>query len=159
MPVVSNTSPLQYLHQTDTLFVLPKLFDRIEVPKAVVDEIREGLSRGVSLPDTGDLPWVDVHEVSDRGTLSLVTRLGRGETEVLAVGLERADPPLLLDDRDARRHAQALGLRVTGTLGILILAKERGILGEIRGVLNRLDALRFRLSATTRETALRLAGE
>jgi predicted nucleic acid-binding protein len=50
-------------------------------------------------------------------------------------------------------------LEITGTLGILLLAKERGILASIQPVLDRLQALQFRLSAETRRTVLDLAGE
>ena len=66
---------------------------------------------------------------------------------------------LHLDDRVARRHAFAAGLRITGTLGILLLAKERGILESVRLALDRLEALRFRLSMETRRAVLDEAGE
>lgn len=79
--------------------------------------------------------------------------------EVLALGIERPDALLLLDDRSARRHAVALELKVTGTLGILLLAKEQGKLGAVRPVLDRLQALRFRLNPSTRQSVLALAGE
>ena len=69
------------------------------------------------------------------------------------------DALLLLDDRHARRYAAAVGLAVTGTLGILVLAKERRMLDSVEPVLNRLHALRFRLDVKTREAVLRLAGE
>jgi len=91
--------------------------------------------------------------------LPLVTHLGDGEKEVLALGLELPGALLLLDDRDARRHGRVLGLEVTGTLGLLLLAKERGKLDAVGPMLDRLDALRFRLDATTRQAVLRLARE
>ncbi|MEW6755863.1 MAG: DUF3368 domain-containing protein [Candidatus Latescibacterota bacterium] len=52
-----------------------------------------------------------------------------------------------------------LGLRVSGTLGVLLLAKERAILHEVSPLLHRLELLRFRLGPHLRETVLRLAGE
>ena len=88
-----------------------------------------------------------------------MTSLGDGEKEVLALGLETPDPLLVLDDRDARRYAIAVGLKITGTLGILVLAKERGILDSIRPALDRLQALQFHLSAETRQIVLNLASE
>ena len=95
----------------------------------------------------------------DRTLLPLVTHLGDGEKQVLALGLERPAALLLLDDRHARRQARALGLQISGTLGVLLLAKERGLLGAVKPVLDRLQALRFRLDAATRRTVLDLAGE
>jgi len=157
--VISNTSPLQYLYQADALGLLPKLFGEIWVPEAVVGEIQAGHNRNVSLPDFDTLSWLMVHSVQQRAPLPLVTQLGEGEKEVLALGLEQPGSLLLLDDRNARRHAEALSLQVSGTLGVLLLAKERGYLEAIRPVLDRLDELGFRLDSDTRLTALHLAHE
>jgi predicted nucleic acid-binding protein len=100
-----------------------------------------------------------VRAVRDRTLLPLVTQLGDGEKEVLALGLELAGSLLLLDDQDAHRHALALGLNISGTLGVLLLVKERGALHAIRPVLDRPQALRFRLDARTRQIALAIASE
>lgn len=97
--------------------------------------------------------------VRDRTLLPLVTHLGDGEKEVLALGLETEDALLILDDRDARRYAQALELEITGTLGLLLRAKERGILDAVRPVLDRLQELGFRLNARTRQMVLKRASE
>ena len=75
------------------------------------------------------------------------------------LGLETQDALLLLDDRDARRYARALELEITGTLGLLLRAKERGILDAVRPVLDRLQALGFRLNARTRQMVLKRASE
>ena len=157
--VICNTSPLQYLHQTDLLHLLPALFGSVQVPAAVAAELAEGRRRSVRLPDLAQLPWVTLRSVRERKLLPLVTSLGSGEKEVLALGLEAPGHLLVLDDRDARRHAIAAGLEVTGTLGILVLAKERGLLDSIRPVLNHLQALRFRLRTETYRVALELANE
>ena len=160
MPVViCNTSVLQYLHQIDLLDLLPALFGQVQIPRAVAAELDEGKRRNVSLPTLEDLSWVTIQPVRDRTLLPLITSLGDGEKEVLALGLEATDALLVLDDRNARRYATAAELEVTGTLGILILAKERGLLGSIRPALDRLQALQFRLSAETRQIVLDLAGE
>ena len=157
--VICNTSPLQYLHQIDLLHLLPTLFGPVQVPSAVVAELREGRRRGVPLPELAELSWITTQRVDARKLSSLTTNLGGGEKEVLALGLEASDSLLVLDDRDARRHAIATGLEITGTVGILLLAKERGILDSVQPALARLQALRFRLSAETRGIVLDLAGE
>ena len=157
--VISNSSPLQYLYQADVLDLLPALFGQVCVPEAVVAELEEGRRRSVPLPTLADLSWLQVRTVRNRTLLPLVTHLGDGEKEVLVLGRELSDALLLLDDRDARRHAHALELEISGTLGVLLLAKERGILDAVRPVLDRLQALRFRLDARTRQRVLELAGE
>lgn len=100
-----------------------------------------------------------IRSVRDRTLLLPVTSLGDGEKEVLALGLEATNALLVLDDRNARRYAIAAGLELTGTLGILVLAKERGLIDSIRPALDRLQELQFRLSAATRQMVLNLAGE
>ena len=157
--VICNTSPLQYLHQVDLLHLLPTLFGSVQAPPAVAAELAEGRRHGIRLPELGEVPWMTVRSVRDRTLLPLVTSLGNGEKEVLALGLETPDHLLVLDDRNARRQAVAAGLEITGTLGILVLAKERGILGSIRPVLDRLQALQFRISTATRQMVLDIAEE
>ncbi len=160
MPVViCNTSPIQYLYQADMMELLPALAGQVYVPEAVVAELKEGRRRNVLLPVLEDLSWLIVRPVRDRTLLPLVTHLGDGEKEVLALGLEMQDALLLLDDRDARRYAQTLKLEISGTLGLLLRAKERGILDAVRPGLDRLQALRFRLNARTRQMVLKRAGE
>ena len=141
------------------LELLPALARQVYVPEAVVAELEEGRRRNVILPVLEDLSWLIVRPVRDRTLLPLVTHLGDGEKEVLALGLETQDALLLLDDRDARRYARTLELEITGTLGLLLRAKERGILDAVGPVLDRLQSLRFRLNVRMREMVLKRAGE
>ena len=129
--VICNTSPLQYLHQAGLLHLLPTLFGSVQAPSAVAAELAEGRRRGIYLPELVELPWVTVRPVRDRKLLPSVTNLGNGEKEVLTLGLETPGHLLVLDDRNARRYAAAAGLKITGTLGILVLAKERGFLDSV----------------------------
>jgi len=91
--------------------------------------------------------------------LPLVTDLGPGEAEVLMLALEMRDAVVVLDDALARRVAQSLGCRLTGTLGLLLDAKRAGLIPAVRPALDQLDSLRFRLASHTRLTILKLANE
>ncbi|MFH0902485.1 MAG: DUF3368 domain-containing protein [Pseudomonadota bacterium] len=157
--VISNTSPLQYLHQAEVLDLLPALFGRILVPEAVVAEIEEGHRRGVALPDLDGLPWLTVVAVKNRRLLPLITDLGPGEREVIALALESSDALAILDDALARRHAAHIGLSTIGTLAVLLKAKEKGLLPAVEPIIDRLETLRFRLAPDTRRAVLQLAGE
>ncbi|HEV7784406.1 MAG TPA: DUF3368 domain-containing protein, partial [Thermoanaerobaculia bacterium] len=84
---------------------------------------------------------------------------GPGETEVLMLALEASDPIVVLDDALARRLAETLKFRLTGTVGLLLDAKRAGLIESVALCLDRLQALRFRLSPRTRAAVLRLAGE
>lgn len=87
--------------------------------------------------------------VQDRTLLPLVISLGKGEKEVLALGLESANHLLILDDLVARRYADAANLNFTGTLGILVLANARGLIDDVHQILRRLQELQFRIDAKT----------
>jgi predicted nucleic acid-binding protein len=78
---------------------------------------------------------------------------------VLALALECSDATVILDDALARRTAQSLGFRLTGTLGLLLDAKQSGLITALKPVLDVLQSLRFRLAPQTRSAVLRLAGE
>jgi len=156
---ISNTSPIQYLYQADLLELLPTLYGRVIIPGAVAQELATGRESGVSLPDPNQLPWIAIERLADSTLLGMVADLGPGEREVIALGLRSPDTLLLLDDGVARRCAKHLNLRVTGTLGVLLKAKNLGCLGSLRPLLDRLEALRFRPDPATRAAVLKLAGE
>ena len=87
--------------------------------------------------------------IQDRTLLPLVISLGKGEKEVLALGLESPNHLLILDDLVARRYADAANLNFTGTLGILVLANARGLIDDVHQILRRLQELQFRIDAKT----------
>lgn len=157
--VLCNTSPLFYLHQLGLLDLLPALYARIIIPEAVSSELREGARLGHAVPVVDSLAWITIEKVEHAALLRLATNLDAGEREVLALALRRPECLALLDDGQARRHATMLGLSFTGTLGVLIRAKERGLLEHLRPSLDQLQALRFRIAPALRESVLRLVGE
>ena len=157
--VISDTSPLQYLHQLGLLHFLPALAGRIVVPASVERELLAGRELGVNLPDLRTLDWVEIRRPTGRPALPLVNDLGLGETETLMLALESTDAVALLDDALARRVAEILKVRFTGTLGLLLDAKKAGLVTSVRPLLDRLQVLRFRLSSQARSTILKLAGE
>lgn len=157
--VVADTSPLQYLFQAGLLELLPTLYGQITIPEAVVRELAEGRTRGVSLPDPVACPWIRVAAVRESAVLSLAPNLGPGEREALALAAQTPGSLLLIDDALARRHARLLHLTFSGTLGVLLRAKASGHLAAVTPVLDQLEALRFRFDASTRTHVLRLAGE
>lgn len=157
--LICNTSPIQYLHQLGLLDLLRQLGDSVTVPTAVVRELDEGRQVGVSLPDVAGTPWISVAGSANATVLPLVTDLGPGEAEVLALGLERRTAVLVLDDALARRTAHRLQLRHTGTLGLLLDAKRAGYVPSVAPLLDRLQELGFRIASSTRSAILALAGE
>lgn len=65
----------------------------------------------------------------------------------------------MIDDATARKHARLLGISFTGTLGVILKARAAGLVPSVRPIVDRLEALRFRLAPETRAAVLKVAGE
>lgn len=156
---ICNTSPLQYLHQLGRLDLLPALTGGGVVPPAVAKELADGKAAGWDVPDVEHLAWITIRVPVSSPALPLAADLGPGEAAVLALALESKDPIVILDDGVGRRAAELLGIRLTGTLGLLLDARKKGLLSAISPMLDELGRLRFRVSPATRAAVLRLAGE
>jgi predicted nucleic acid-binding protein len=156
--VVSDTSPIQYLHQAGQLHVLPGLFGQVVVPPAVVAEVAVGIRQGVDLPDFTQLPWLVHRTPSMPPTFSGSDGLDAGEREAIALALE-LHCRILIDERAGREVARMLGIGRTGTLGVLISAKKAGLLARVSPIIDRIVQRGYRITDTIRAEALKLAEE
>jgi predicted nucleic acid-binding protein len=157
--VISNTSPLYYLHQVGLLEVLRHLFGRVHTTPQVVEELEAGRALGLNVPDIASLKWIVTGDISVPAFLELIGDLGRGEASVLALGMERSGSRLIIDDHLAREAAKAQKMPVTGTLGVLLLGKEAGRIARVGPVVAELQRYGFRCSAPVVSQVLLLAGE
>jgi len=134
----------------------------IAVPQAVWREVVETGQGQPGAEEVASSSWITVEEVQNTGLVSLLTwELDAGEAEAIALCQELGGDVLVLDEKDARRLARRLGLKVLGTVGLLIWARRSGFLAT--SLREQLDALRdqgdFRLSQTVYNEALRAVGE
>lgn len=133
--------------------LLPALFGTIFVPPEVVREL-ERTHR--SLPDF--LAVRSPRNPQPLGQLALL--LDRGEAEAIALALELGADYLLMDEKRGRVEARRVGLRVIGLLGVLIAAKQRGLLSSVGTVLRELEnRTSFYVGEEVRQEVLRAAGE
>ena len=145
--IVADSTCLIALERIGQIEILPALFESVLIPPAVAQEF------GISLP------WLKVERLSDHVLVAVLKMMiDDGEAEAIALSQEQKCR-IILDDRQARRVGQDMGLRVIGTVGILILAKQRGILSTIKPVLQNLDDTGFYISAALKAEALYLAKE
>jgi predicted nucleic acid-binding protein len=147
---VSDTTPLIGLSILDRFQLLKVLYNEISIPDAVHDEIvMKGIGRvGSDEVESGIAAgWVNVEKVAETPILTtLKLDLDEGEAESIALTIEKKADLLLLDERKARARARALGLEITGTIGILLLAREKGTEIDLRSDLEKLKAHGFRIS-------------
>jgi predicted nucleic acid-binding protein len=157
--VVVDTSVVQYLHQARLLDLLPALYGVVTVPYAVAAELARGREVGINLPDVTACAWMRLETKPSTKIFPMTKHLGAGELDAIGLALERSDSLVLLDDRLARQYAARLGLRYSGTLGVLLRAKREGLVATVRPALDQLVSLGFRLASETRVAVLQHAGE
>jgi predicted nucleic acid-binding protein len=157
--LICDTSVLIALHQVGLLHILPALSPTVVAPAAVAQELATGRSEGHDVPDIAGLNWLSIRTPAARPALPDASRLGDGESDVLWVALETSGGVAVLDELAARRVAGQLGIAFTGTLGLLVDAKNRGLIPAITPVLLELDHHDFHMSPRIRETILKAAGE
>ncbi len=157
---VADASPVILLAKVEHVDLLTRLPDELVVPRAVAEEIHAGL------PDDPARQWMQeagrtfVRPVQSVASEVAAWDLGRGEAAVLSWAYRRPEPwTVLLDDGAARRAARALDVHVSGTLGVVLAAKQEGAIGPVRPVLKALVQAGLRVSEPVLEQALRYAGE
>ena len=162
MKTVSNSSVLISLSTIGKLFLLPKRFaDGIIIPKAVWAEVVEAGSGRPGSVEVSSAKWISVQEAADRSLVNLLRiELDQGEAEAIALAHEVKANIALLDERDARNAAGKLGMRVLGTVGILVWGKKAGLIESLRTEMDLLESkAKFRLSQPLRARALSETGE
>ena len=160
MIVVADSGPLIHLSQVGLLHLIPALFDEVLVPRAVYQEV---VIDGAGLPGSLELKaatWAKVVETSLEPQLSLLLNsLDPGEVAAISLAVATPGARLLIDDQAGRHIAKQLQLTVVGTLGLLLAAKQKHLLGEVAPVLEQLQKGSFWLSRDLILRVLEEAGE
>ena len=157
--VVVNATPIIALALVGRLNLLQQLYDQVIVPPAVRDEILAGGPGAVGSGQMRQATWIRTVALQDPQRADLLSDLDRGEAEVLSLAQEVGADLVIIDERLARRHARRVGLRLTGTLGVLLKAKSLGFLTTVEPLVQQLRESGFHLSDAVVAKALELAGE
>lgn len=144
MTVVCNSTPLIALSRVGRLELLKEYFGEVYIPQEVYGEV---VTRGGDLfgaKEVASAVWIKVKEVTNRTAVDFLnTILDKGESEAIVLAKEK-NMLLVIDDGEGRNIAESLGLRITGTIGLLLLAAEDGKL-DLKQSLDELMAVGFRL--------------
>jgi len=136
MIAVCNTSPISSLVLIERLSLLARQFSQVLIPPEVAQELDAG---GEVLGDwrtsVGATALVPRGVVNRALLTDLSATLHPGEAAAVALAVETADSILVIDEADGRRTAARLGLRITGTVGILVTAKRLGHIAEVKSLL------------------------
>ncbi len=160
MKTVSNTGPLIALAKVDHLFLLKQLFGQVFIPPAVY---RELLAKSGPETDALDSAFADFITITSPPPFpaeveEATAHLGPGERQAIALAYDQK-ALLLIDERLGRETARRLGLSVSGTAGIIILAKRNGFISSVRSLLEEIRRRGYWLSDALLDTAASLAEE
>lgn len=137
--IVSNTTPLISLLKIDRLDLLRRVYGEIIVPKAVFNEIEKGKNKPYYV-DLSQLDWIQILPVKNKVGLLYFLDLDQGEAEVIVLATEIGADLVIIDETLGRRFAKHANLRVTGTLGILVKAKQLGLVDAISPLLDAMQS-------------------
>ena len=157
MLIVVDSSALVALALCGGPELLDRLFEDVRVPQAVYDEVAvegKAAAQVLQVDLQGKVVAIPLDQVVITGA-----GLGRGEIEAMALYKSASADCLLIDDSRARKVARLNKINITGSQGILLLAKHRGLLSHVRPYLERLQSTEIRISRRLIERTLALAGE
>jgi len=158
---VCNTSPISNLIHIDALPLLGRMFARIIIPPEVAEELDAGAEVLGAWREAAGAATIEILPVANTDLVrELSTTLHAGESAAITLALQVADSVLIIDETDGRKAATRLGLKIVGTVGILLRAKEQQAIERVEPSLQALRTkARFWLSDNLYNHALVLAGE
>lgn len=157
--VVVNATPIISLSLAGHLDLLQHLYQEVLIPPAVRSEVLAGGQTGRGVEELKTADWIKTVSLEDPKRADLLSDLHRGEAEVIALAQEKGAGLVILDERLARRHALRLGLTITGTVGVFLKAKDKGLVPRIEPLIERILNHGIHLSPDLVHRALKLAGE
>ncbi|PSR55868.1 DUF3368 domain-containing protein [Adhaeribacter arboris] len=147
--IICDTSCLILFDKIGKLELLRQCYDTIYVTPIIAAEF------GDALPD-----WIKTIEAKNQALQKTLTHvLGPGESSAIALTFDLPDSIVALDDLKARKVAKSLNLKITGSLGILVKAKEKGYVEKLSPVLEQVQETDFRISENIFKKILAIVGE
>jgi predicted nucleic acid-binding protein len=160
MIVISDSTILIGLVKIGKLDLLKEIFSKVYIPEEVFKEVVE---RGKGKPGSKvikEAAWIEPKPVKDKIQVAfLLGSLEKGEAEVLVLAKELNADLILLDEEKVRKSAVIAGFEIMGLLGLFILAKNLGLIHEVRPLIDKLMIKKFRISDKIIEKTLKKAGE
>ena len=161
MIIVSNTTPLIAFSSLQKFDLLKNLFGKLYIAEAVCHEATIAKKEKDTLAfEIAQADWIQTVKVKDRLAVDvLLDELDLGEAETIVLAKEINADWILMDEKKGRRKLTQLGLAKIGTVGLLVKAKEIGLLAEIKPEIKALTETSFNLSESVINTVLRQANE
>lgn len=161
MIVVSDTSPLCNLALVNHLWLLREIYGVVIIPDVVANEL--AAASDSTIQNICTLKWIERRSLTNPSFAQQLQKdrgLDPGEAEAIALAIELIADDLLIDERLGRREALKLGLPIVGILGVLMTAKQRGLILNVQSVMDALiQQAGFRVSPQLYDRVLVLSKE
>ncbi len=132
--IISNTTPIITLLTISKLELLKELYGKLIIPQGVFEEIEEGKNKDY-YTDLSLIDWIEIKTISYREPLRYISDLDKGEAEVIVLANEVKADLVIIDEKLGREYATHFNLKLTGTIGVLLKAKELGLINKIKPLL------------------------
>lgn len=162
MIAVSDTGPIIGLAKASHLSLLKNLFGKVLIPPMVHKELFAKTGNEWELINKALMDFIHVSEIKplDETSKSILEGLDEGERQAIYVALSMGnDVILLIDDQAGRQAAEKLNIKITGLVGVLLLAKERGLIKSVVDVIEEIRGNGYWLSNSLVDIAKRLSRE
>ncbi len=147
--IISDTSTLILFHKIEEMSILHGVYEEIMTTPEVVEEF------GEKLP-----PWIKIQSVADKKYQRLLElQVDYGEASAIALASEFDNVLLILDDLKARKLAEKLQFKFTGTLGVIYKAKQMNVIEKVKPIIDKLLKTDFRISEKVVQEILKLSNE
>lgn len=156
---IINASPLIFFSRSGHLDLLRAFANEVWVPEPVAREILQRGARDITARVIEHTAWLNIKPAPPIPERVLEWRLGAGESSVLALAVTHPDTEVIIDDLAGRKCAASLDIPLRGTLGIVLVAKRRGLIPRARPVIESMMSAGLYLSRPVLDEALRRVGE
>lgn len=136
--IISDTSCLILLEKLGRLELLKSVFGKVIITQVVANEFEKVIPEFIQIENPKDKNYQRI--------LESFLDPGEASESAIALALEKENPLVIIDDYKARREAKHLRLKFTGTVGILVIAKETGVINSVTEILDEILKTDFRVS-------------
>jgi predicted nucleic acid-binding protein len=147
--IIADATCLILLQKIDQLVLLRDLFSVIVVTSVIAAEFKVDLPEWIEIRDAPNFIYPDLNNAA----------IDKGEASAMALALWENDSLLILDDLKARKFAAKLNIKYTGTLGLIVEAKQSGYIESVMPLISKIKETDFYITPAVEQKILRLAGE
>ncbi len=157
--VIINSTPIIALSKAGKLDVLKTMYGHVIIPDAVFNEVT-AKDDSVRVQLLGCSDWIEVMNIKNTvEKFAFKARLHDGEVEVMILAKEIEADLVIIDDYAARKTAEYIGLNLTGTIGVLIKAKQNGYIDNVMPIVQMMEQNGIYYSKQLKEQIRRITGE